>query len=360
MDFTALTIQFLKLLADLVGNWGVAIIILTLIIRFALWPANVSQQKSMKTMQLVQPKIKMIQERYKSNPEMMQQKMMEFWKENKVNPMAGCLPMLIQLPIFILLYSALMSPYFIEQAGNADFLFVKRLDATIRSNAGLSNDGKFQVERYVRLQSGKVAKVFLKDGKILDNVKIQSPQKAVTVQGEITPGEPIDLKLQIDSLNLNFATLNNIQKVEVKVSNAQTRETENVTFNRTGDILTAQVPTIKAVETVHYDVIFLLVLFVLTMVLMQKVMMAQTNTQNQDPQQAAIQKSMTTVMPVMITVTFLFVPIPAGVLLYLVTSNIFQIIQTVIINKQLEKEDENKKANSAKDAVIDAKVIESK
>ena len=214
-----------------------------------------------------------------------------------------------------------------------------RLDATIRSNAGLSNDGKFQVERYVRLQSGKVAKVFLKDGKILDDVKIQSPQKAVTVQGEITPGEPIDLKLQIDSLNLNFATLNNIQKVEVKVSNAQTRETENVTFNRTGDILTAQVPTIKAVETVHYDVIFLLVLFVLTMVLMQKVMMAQTNTQNQDPQQAAIQKSMTTVMPVMITVTFLFVPIPAGVLLYLVTSNIFQIIQTVIINKQLEKEE---------------------
>ena len=360
MDFTALTIQFLKLLADLVGNWGVAIIILTLIIRFALWPANVSQQKSMKTMQMVQPKIKLIQERYKSNPEMMQQKMMEFWKENKVNPMAGCLPMLIQLPIFILLYSALMSPYFIEQAGNADFLFVKRLDATIRSNAGLSNDGKFQVERYVRLQSGKVAKVFLKDGKILDDVKIQNPQKAVTVQGEITPGEPIDLKLQMDNLNLNFATLNNIQKVEVKVSNAQTRETENVTFNRTGDILTAQVPTINAVETIHYDVIFLLVLFVLTMVLMQKVMMAQTKTQNQDPQQAAIQKSMTTVMPVMITVTFLFVPIPAGVLLYLVTSNIFQIAQTVIINKQLEKEDENKKANSAKEAVIDAKVIESK
>ncbi len=360
MDFTALTIQFLKLLADLVGNWGVAIIILTLIIRFALWPANVSQQKSMKTMQMVQPKIKLIQERYKSNPEMMQQKMMEFWKENKVNPMAGCLPMLIQLPIFILLYSALMSPYFIEQAGNADFLFVKRLDATIRSNAGLSNDGKFQVERYVRLQSGKVAKVFLKDGKILDDVKIQNPQKAVTVQGEITPGEPIDLKLQMDNLNLNFATLNNIQKVEVKVSNAQTRETENVTFNRTGDILTAQVSTIKAVETIHYDVIFLLVLFVLTMVLMQKVMMAQTKTQNQDPQQAAIQKSMTTVMPVMITVTFLFVPIPAGVLLYLVTSNIFQIVQTVIINKQLEKEDENKKTNSAKEAVIDAKVIESK
>ena len=126
MDFTALTIEFLKAIANLVGNWGVAIIILTLIIRFALWPANVSQQKSMKAMQTIQPKLKMIQDRYKSNPEMMQQKMMEFYKDNKINPMAGCLPMLIQLPIFILLYSALMSPAFIEQAGNADYLFIKR------------------------------------------------------------------------------------------------------------------------------------------------------------------------------------------------------------------------------------------
>lgn len=358
MDFTVLTIQFLKMIADIVGNWGVAIVVLTLIIRFALWPANVSQQKSMKTMQVIQPKIKLIQERYKSNPEMMQQKMMEFWKENKVNPMAGCLPMLIQLPIFILLYSALMSPAFIEQAGNADFLFVKRLDATIKSNAGLSNDGQLQLDKYARLQSSKLATVYLKDGKVIADVKINQPQKAVAVQGEIIPGEAVDLKLQIDSLNLNFATLNNIEKVEVKVSNVQTRETEEVTFNRTGDILMAQVPTVKAVEAIHWDVIVLLVLFVGTMVLMQKVMMAQTNQQNMDPQQAAIQKSMTTIMPVMITVTFLFVPIPAGVLLYLVTSNIFQIIQTIIINKQLEKEDEIKKGKNPANAVIDVKAEE--
>ena len=358
MDFTVLTIQFLKVIADIVGNWGIAIIVLTLIIRFALWPANVSQQKSMKAMQTIQPKMKMIQERYKSNPEMMQQKMMEFYRENKINPMAGCLPMLIQLPIFILLYSALMSPAFIEQAGNADFLFIKRLDATIRSNAGLSNDGQFQVDRYVRLQTSKTATVYLKDGKVIADVKISQPQKAVNVQGEVTPGEPMDVKLQMDSLNLNFETLNSIDHVEAKVSNAQTRETEDITFKRQGDILIAQVPTIKAVQAWHYDVIALLVLFVVTMVLMQKVMMATQKQENQDPAQAQIQKSMTTIMPIMITVTFVFVPIPAGVLLYLVTSNVFQIIQTVIINKQIEKEEN--KTTSAKDAVIDANIIEEK
>ncbi len=357
MDFSALMIQVLKVIADFAGNWGLAIIILTLIIRFALWPANVSQQKSMKTMQIIQPKIKMIQEKYKSDPETMQRKMMEFWKENKVNPMAGCLPMLIQLPIFILLYSALMSPAFIEQAGNADFLFIKRLDATIRSNAGLSNDGQFQLDKFARIQSAKTASVYLKNGETLYDVRIKEPQKAVTIQGEIVPGEPVDLKLQMDSLNLKFETLNSIEKVETKVSNIQTRETENVTFNRKGDFLAATVPTVKAVESIHYDVIFLLVLFVGTMILMQKVMMAQSPKQT-DPNQAAIQKSMTTVMPIMITITFVFVPIPAGVLLYLVTSNIFQIIQTVIINKQLESEDKTTK--SASNAVIEAEVIDNK
>ena len=360
MDFNTLTILFLKFLTNIVGNWGLAIIVLTLIIRVALWPANVAQQKSMKTMQLIQPKIKLIQERYKSNPEMMQKKMMEFWKENKVNPMAGCLPMLIQLPIFILLYSALMSPQFITEAGNADFLFVKRLDATIRSNAGLSNDGKFQVDKFSRLQSAKNAKVYLTTGEVIEDVKIQDPQKAVVVQGDIIPGEPIDLKLVIDNLNLKYSTLNKVKEVDVQVSNAQTKEIETVTFNKQGDILIAQMPTIEAVQAIHYDVIALLVLFVVTMVIMQKVMMAQTNTQNQDPQQAAIQKSMTTVMPVMITLTFLFVPIPAGVLLYLVTSNIFQIIQTVIINKQIDKDSENKTLKNASDAVIDVKAIEEK
>ena len=358
MDFITPTIHFLKILADIAGNWGVAIIILTLIIRFLLWPANVSQQKSMKVMQTIQPKMKMLQERYKSNPEMMQQKMMEFYRENKINPMAGCLPMLVQLPIFILLYSALMSPQFIEQAGNADFLFIKRLDATIRSNAGLSGDGQFQIEKYVRLQSAKTATVYLKDGKVIADVKIAQPQKAVMVQGEVAPGEPLDLKLQMDSLNLNFSTLNAIDKVDVKVSNAQTRETEDVTFKRDGDILMAQVPTIQAAQTIHYDVVLLLVLFVITMVLMQKVMMATQKQANQDPSQAAIQKSMTTIMPIMITLTFLFVPIPAGVLLYLVTSNIFQIVQTVIINKQIENEENANK--TAKDAVIEADVIEEK
>ena len=101
------------------------------------------------------------------------------------------------------------------------------------------------------------------------------------------------------------------------------------------------------------------------MFISQKVMMAQNKNQPQDPTQQAIQKSMGTIMPAMIMVTFIFIPIPAGVLLYLVTSNIFQILKTIIINKKLDKVDEVKKLSKAgkdpKDTASDgSKIIEVK
>ena len=137
------------------------IIALTVIIRLALWPTSVSQQRSMKTMQLLQPKMKAIQDRYKNDPQTAQRKMMEFYKEHNFNPMAGCLPMLIQLPIFILLYSSLMSPQFISMAGQSNFLFINRLDATLKGNAGVSNDGKFSVSPNDKFTVGKKIKFLI-------------------------------------------------------------------------------------------------------------------------------------------------------------------------------------------------------
>lgn len=367
MDFVGLTIFILQCLKNAVGNWGLAIIALTIIVRLAMWHSSVSQQRSMRVMQALQPKMKMIQDRYKSDPQTMQRKMAEFYKEHQFNPMGGCLPMLIQIPIFILLYTALISPQFIAAAGKSNFLFIDRLDATIKSNAGVSFDGKFQAGPRDNFQTGKEAKVYLKSGEILESVKVKQPMKAVEVQGDIVPGENLDLKIALDNLNLKFAELNGIEKAEIDILDISTRETEKVEFTRSGDILMASVPTAVAVGAIHYDVIFLIILFAITMWISQKVMMAQNKNQPQDPTQQAIQKSMGTIMPVMIMVTFVFIPIPAGVLLYLVTSNLFQIAQTVIINKKLDKEDEMKKAakqGNGKDinsrASADSKIIEVK
>ena len=360
MDFVTLTIKILKMLS-VVGGYGVGIILLTVIVRAAMWPLGVSQQRSMRTMQLLQPKMKAIQERYKSDPQKMQQKMMEFYKEHKFNPMAGCFPLLIQMPIFILLYSSLMSPQFISMAGDTGFLFVKRLDATMKTSAGISNDGVFGVSRYDNFMTGKTAKVYLKDiDEPLLNVKIEKPNKAIEVQGELTPGEPVDFKVSLDSLNLKFSQLDQIEKAEISVTDVNTKEVENLTFVRKDGLLVSNIPTKEVKTAFHWDVFALLILFMITMVISQKAMMSMNKNANQDPAQAAMQKSMNTFMPLMLGFTFFIIPIPAGVLLYLVASNCFQVAQTVIINKQLELEDAQKENKVSDIDLAGAKPVKDK
>ena len=344
MDFTTLTIIFLGKLASFVGSYGWAIVVLTILVRICLWPLNVSQQRSMRMMQTLQPKLKAIQDRYKSNPQVMQQKLMEFYKEHKFNPMGGCMPLLIQMPIFILLYSALMSPQFIQMAGDA---------------AGISNDGTMGVSKTDRFMAGKTAKVYLAD-ETLENVKINKPNTALEVQGDLNPGQPIDFKISLDNINLSFSQLQGIQKAEVVVTDVNTRETEKVTFTRQDGILIASVPSVEVKQSFHYDILLLIVIFGLTMFLSQKVMMATSKNTPQDPTQAAMQKTMGTFMPLMIIATFVIIPIPAGVLLYLVTSNIFQIAQTVFVNKQMDIE-EAKKAEKVDDVdLANAKKVDNK
>ena len=231
MDFIKLTIDFLGLLAKFVGNYGWAIILLTVIVRLAMWKLNVEQQRSMKMMQTLQPKLKAIQDRYKSNPQVMQQKLMEFYKEHKFNPMGGCLPLLIQMPIFILLYSALISPQFIQVAGNQHFFFVDSLATTLRATAGISNDGKLGVAPGDKFILGNTATVYLPD-KTANNIKITDPTQAIEVQGELIPGEDVVLTFSLDHIKMKFSELEKVEKADVTVTNSNIRENENITFIR--------------------------------------------------------------------------------------------------------------------------------
>jgi len=98
----------LRQLFDLVGNFGVAIILLTVIIRLLLFPIAQKQFASMAAMKAIQPKMKALQERHKDDKQKQQQEIMKLYKEEKVNPLAGCLPLLLQIPIFFALYKVLI------------------------------------------------------------------------------------------------------------------------------------------------------------------------------------------------------------------------------------------------------------
>jgi YidC/Oxa1 family membrane protein insertase len=91
------------------GNYGIAILILTVIVRVIFWPLTHKGTESMKRMQELQPKMAALKEKYKDNPQRMQQETMLLYKENKVNPMGGCLPMFVQIPVFIALFAVLRS-----------------------------------------------------------------------------------------------------------------------------------------------------------------------------------------------------------------------------------------------------------
>jgi len=91
------------------GNYGIAIILLTVLIKLVFWPITQKGMKSMKNMQKLQPKIAKLRERYKDDPAKMNQEMMTLYKTYKVNPVGGCLPMLIQIPFFFALYQVLLA-----------------------------------------------------------------------------------------------------------------------------------------------------------------------------------------------------------------------------------------------------------
>jgi YidC/Oxa1 family membrane protein insertase len=109
-----------------VPSYGLAIILLTVIVRVLLYPLSYKQMHSMLALQRLQPKMRELQEKYRKDPQKLQQKMMELYQEHGVNPLGGCLPMLIQLPILIALYSALLHfPYAVAE--HARFLWVPSL-----------------------------------------------------------------------------------------------------------------------------------------------------------------------------------------------------------------------------------------
>ncbi len=124
-DFLARpALWLLKFLYHFTGNYGIAIILVTVMQKVAFYPLTMKSMKSMQAMQSIQPKVQAIQERYKNNPQKKQEETMALYKKHGVNPMGGCLPMLVQIPIFIALYNALSNSVELWQA---HFLWIRDL-----------------------------------------------------------------------------------------------------------------------------------------------------------------------------------------------------------------------------------------
>jgi len=130
--------HLLRWLHKLVGSWGVAIVLVTVLIKLLFFKLTHSQQRSMKKMQALQPEMTALREKYKKEPQRMQREIMELYKRHKVNPMMGCLPMVVQIPVFIALYNVLLNTI---ELRHAPFLYLPDLsgpDALFGHIAGFS------------------------------------------------------------------------------------------------------------------------------------------------------------------------------------------------------------------------------
>ncbi|MFA4905796.1 MAG: YidC/Oxa1 family membrane protein insertase [Candidatus Margulisiibacteriota bacterium] len=173
------------------NNYGYAIIFLTIAINMALYPLTLSSIVQMSALQRVQPKVKDLQAKLKEDPQKMQKEIMELYKKEKVNPLGGCLPMLVKIPFFIALFFALQSQEFINEisnpAKNASFLWITgRISEKQVANQDVLS--KLEKGGILLPEKGKAQKMFVWSPKSNINeagLEVELKKAGITDKGEI-------------------------------------------------------------------------------------------------------------------------------------------------------------------------------
>jgi YidC/Oxa1 family membrane protein insertase len=341
MDFlNNLMLQLLQWLQGVTGTYTLAIVAVTVLLRAVLWPLNSSQARSMKQMQALQPKLKALQEQYKETPAELQKAMMALYAEHKFNPFAGCLPLLVQLPIFIALYGVLSSPDFLQLAGHEALPPVGRLQDTLHSFGGESLDGRFAVQPTdSQFLAGQTLTVTHKEGKPalvlkLSECRISDPAKLLIVKPKpLLPGEPLRLLLNLSDLNYDAESMAQVANVALSVTNPKTKEIEKVTLlpqaGHSG-VVEASVPTTQATSATNWGILAMIAVYGLLSWVYQKTMSLGTAASEPQGPNAALMQW----MPLLFAGLLVIIPIPAGVMLYLIVTLVMMLLQNLVMAYQ--------------------------
>lgn len=322
----------------IVPSYGLAIVALTLVIRFALYPLNAGSIRNMRRMKVAQPvmqkRVKEIQDRYKDDPAKLQQEMSAVYKEFG-NPLAGCFPVLLQMPILFALFATLRGSPFANIDYTVDFQV-------------------FPQEKIEQIQpqsySTSPKTIYISDGSHFPILaSVPGGQKMVV-------GEKTDIRLQ-DTEGRSLETLINEygENSDFAPEWTVTKGQELVEVDSEGHVqalapgeATVQIEVpglaagkgflfIKALGRVgvtgeggeiHWDILAMVLFFGLSLYLNQQLTGQGGSSDN--PQQNAINKF----TPVIFSGMFLFFPLPAGVLMYMVIANIFQTLQSFILSRE--------------------------
>ncbi len=331
MDITySFMLPVLEWIAELCHSYGWAIVFLTILVRIIVYPLVASSTRSMQRMSQLQPQLKIIQDRYKNDPEKFQKKAAEFYQKNQINPVGGCLPTLVQLPILFALFAAFTGPPFGDKGIPVKIHVVSQQEAAQVKKTEVSGGNSAYASR-----DGKLAKVIVFPG----DSTVVAGEKIVFATRAIEGSLPEDFKPE--------------WKITGDAHKATIDATGTAVFPETGEVtVEGVVPGIAKSESfgfisslgkvskglellqpANWDNLFLILMFGATMYLSQK-LMVQPQAANADPEQVMIQKQTQRTMPIALTGMFFFIPLPSGVFLYMVISNIIQSLQTWFIMRK--------------------------
>jgi len=335
MDITyQLMIPVLLYIQKFTHSYGLSIIALTLVVRIVVWPLVASSTKNMKRMQGIQPIVKGMQARYKDDPELLQRKMMEFYAKNKVNPVLGCLPMLVQLPLLFALFGTFSGPPFGDRAIDVKVNVVEARDASGVKRAETSGNNS----PYVSLD-GKAAKVVVFPGEsvVTEGTKMAFDTRAADgtlpadfkvkwlVRHDGKPAHADEATIDADG-HADF-----LKKGEYHVEALVEGVAKNDSFGPITS-LGAKPVGLELLKPENYAHLALILLFGVSMYYSSKLSMASSGTkpEDMDENQRIMQDSMKW-MPLGMTVMFIGMPLPTGVLVYMSVSNAVQTLQTMLL-----------------------------
>ncbi|NEO26995.1 MAG: membrane protein insertase YidC [Kamptonema sp. SIO4C4] len=337
---TNIMLPILDFFHGIVPSYGFAIIALTLVIRFAVSPLSAKSIRSMRRTRIAQPvmqkRVKEVQERYKDDPKKLQEEMGGIYKEFG-NPLAGCLPLFLQLPILWALFTTLRGSPFADITYTVDVQIFPREQIE-----------QIQPATY----STKPQNIYLDEG-------AHYPVIATLPAGDkLVVGQKTPLEFQTpEGQSLN--TLVNQEADEpVQPQWTVTKGKEQVSINEQGELvavapgevtLEGKIPGLAANEgflfikalgrvgaagpdgTVHWDIVAMVLFFGVSTYLSQNLTNSQGNSSDPNSQQ---QQTISKITPLIFTGMFLIFPLPAGVLMYMVSANIFQTAQTFILMRE--------------------------
>jgi len=321
----------------IVPSYGLAIVALTLVIRFTLYPLSAGSIRSMRRTRVTQPvmqkRVKELQERYKDNPAKLQEEMSSVYKEFG-NPLAGCLPVLLQMPVLFALFATLRGSPFsdVNYTVNLQIFPQEQIERIqpqafttgpqnlyiadgihARVTAILPGGNKLAVGEKTRIEFQTI------EGKPFQVLVAEHPETNLELRWKIVKGEE---RVQLDA----EGNLEALQPGEASIQATVPGIASNKGFLFIDAL--GRVGAFDPDGKIHWDIVAMVIGFGLSTYVSQLLSGQGSNTAN--PQQETVNK----ITPIIFSGMFLFFPLPAGVLMYMLIANIFQVLQTYIVSRE--------------------------